>query len=233
MSEDRKLGAHLKPEQPVERLSSEGPLDQAFVVHIDQRLNVPVYLDSVLSVKDLMERCPGLGGIDMEKTVNDESIKSALSDEGYIQDDLYLNPDGKGFCASSQSARDQFGVSDEKWLTAPEELIWKSALTAQLQAKHNAITHFLNSAGAVNFGSSLSEEDRQMVARRARQLAIELKDDALSEISAGIETAQEALQQSIAQSKDEFARFVVTRKEAIDEGGFTQADFDGLYPGGR
>ncbi|MBN2292503.1 MAG: hypothetical protein JXM70_08770, partial [Pirellulales bacterium] len=120
---------------------------------------------------------------------------------------------------------------DVGWLSDPEELIWKSPLLAQIQAKYNALSHFLNSAGAVDFADSLDEDQRRLVAERARQLAAELKDDALGEINAEIEEHMAAKEKSISSSYSHFNRFVVSRKEDIEKGGLTQDELDGLFPG--
>jgi hypothetical protein len=120
-------------------------------------------------------------------------------------------------------------VADAKWIDDSRELIWKSALLAQLQAKHNAMTHFLNDPSVANFAKKMSEEDKKLVAQRARQLAAELQDTALNEITGAVGDASAKLKESVMKTKERFLRYVVTQEDAIKQGGLTEAEVNELF----
>jgi len=94
-------------------------------------------------------------------------------------------------------SQDRYGVTDAKWIDDPDELIWSTPLMAQLQAKYNAITHFINDPGAVDFLGEMSDEDKALVAQRARELAARLKDDALNDIDSKADEAGASLKNSV------------------------------------
>ncbi len=229
----KEIGVHFTPDHPVERLGSEGPLDQILGIHVDDNMDAPLLLADLSSVADLLKKCPGLGEIDLEADVDGESIREILAGEGYITADLAVNPDGASLSSFGDTNRDRFGVDDVGWLQDPKELIWKSALLAQLQAKYNALSHFLNGASAVDFGESLTPEERQAVAQRARQLAAELKDDALGEIGTRLQDADQAMRESRARTYNELKKWTVTNAKAIAAGGLSQDELDRLFPGGK
>jgi hypothetical protein len=228
-----KVGAHIKPSEPVKKIASEGPLDQMMGIHIDDNMTDPVFLQSVLNENDLFSRCPVIGNIDFDKNVGGKSLKDHLGGEDYVTDNLFLNPSGEGLQKFSEVVQDRFGVTDAKWLDDPNELIWKTPLLAQLQAKYNAITHFLNDPGAVDFEGAMSDEEKAVVAQRARELAARLKDQALNEIDRGAGEAQSKLRESVTQTKSRFSSYVVTREEAKAEGGLTEEEVSDLFQGGE
>jgi len=228
-----KVGAHIKPSEPVKKLASEGPLDQMMGVHVDENMADPVFLQSVLNENDLFKRCPVLGNIDFDKKVGGKSLKELLESEGYVTEDLFLNPSGEGLQKFAEVVQDRYGATDAKWLDEPEQLIWKAPLLAQLQAKYNAITHFLNDPGAVDFEGAMSDEEKTAVAQRARELAARLKDQALNEIDSGADAAKQALSDSVAKTKERFSSYVVTREAAKEEGGLTEEEVDDLFQGGE
>jgi len=228
-----KIGAHITPSEPVKKLASEGPLDQMLGINVDENMTDPVFLDSVLNENDLFARCPVLGLLDFDKKVGGKSLKEILASEGYATEDLFLNPTGAGLQKFSEVGQDRYGVTDAKWMDDPEQLIWKTPLLAQLQAKYNAITHFLNDPSAVDFQGNMSDEEKAVVARRARELAAKLKDDALNEIDSTAEEAKSALKDSVSKTKERFRKYVVTRQEAKDAGGLTEEEVDGLFQGGE
>lgn len=228
-----KIGAHIKPSEPVKKLASEGPLDQMLGVHVDENMTDPVFLQSVLNENDLFQRCPALGNIDFDKKVDGVSLKDLLEGEGYVTDNLFLNPSGEGLQKFAEVVSDRYGITDAKWMDDPSELIWKTPLLAQLQAKYNAITHFLNDPGAVDFEGVMSDEEKAAVAQRARQLAAQLKDQALNEIDQTADEAQVNLRQSVDATKQRFSGYVVTREEAKAAGGLTEDEVADLFQGGE
>ncbi len=228
-----KIGAHIMPAEPVKKQASEGPLDQMVGIHVDENMSSPVFLDSVLNENDLLSRCPVLGNVDFDKKLGGKSLKEVLAGEAYVTDDLCLNPSGQGLQKFAEVAQDRFGVRDAKWIDDPKELIWKSPLMAQLQAKYNAITHFLNDPGAVDFAGTMSDAEKTVVAQRARELAARLKDQALNEIDTASQGAAEQLRQSVGRTKERFMAYVVSREEAKQQGGLTEEEVSDLFQGGE
>jgi hypothetical protein len=228
-----KIGAHIKPSEPVKKMASEGPLDQMMGIHVDENMADPVFLQSVLNENDLFKRCPVLGNIDFDKKVGGKSLKELLEAEGYVTEDLFLNPSGEGLQKFADVVADRFGISDAKWMEDPEQLIWRTPLLAQLQAKYNAITHFINDPGAVDFEGAMSDEEKTAVAQRARELAARLKDQALNEIDATADEAGANLKETDEQTKQRFSSYIVTREEAKDAGGLTEGEVADLFQGGE
>lgn len=228
-----KIGAHITPSEPVKKLASEGPLDQMMGLHVDENMTDPVFLDSVLNENDLFARCPVLGALDFDTKVGGKSLKEILGEEGYVIEDLFLNPSGEGLQRFAEVAQDRYGVTDAKWMDDPGQLIWKTPLLAQLQAKYNAITHFLNDPSAVDFQGAMTDEERAVVAQRARELAARLKDDALNEIDSAADDAKAALKESVSKTRERFMTYVVTRQEAKDAGGLTEEEVNSLFQGGE
>jgi hypothetical protein len=227
-------GVRIEKGEPVERMASEGPLDQNLGISIDENQANVVFLDSVTDENDVFNRCPVVGDIDCEKGLEGKSIRSALEGVEIALSNLYLNPTGTSLADyGSGPTTDKFGVTDGKWIDEPHQLIWKSALLAQLQAKHNALAHFLNDPSVADFGKTMSDEERKLVAQRARQLAAELQDAALNEICDDVDGAGEKLKQSVASTKERFLRYVVTQEDAIKEGGLTESEVDELFEEGR
>jgi len=233
MAAKKKVGAHVVKGDAVEKLSSEGPLDQNLGIAVDENMSDCVFLGSVLDENDVFKRCPALGNIDFSKELDGESLKKILEGSDYITDNIFLNPQGDGFNKFGEAATDRYAVTDAKWMDDPEELIWKSPLMAQLQAKLNAVTHFLNDPSAVDFEGSMSDEEKKIVAQRARELAASLQDEALNMIDAETEDAKEALRGSIEASKDRFLEYTVTTEEAKAEGGLTEDEVNELFQGGE
>jgi hypothetical protein len=233
MAAKKKVGARVVKGDPVEKLSSEGPLDQNLGVSIDGNMADCVFLDSVRDENDVFKRCPVLGNIDFAKELGPETIKSLLEQASYITENIYLNPTGEGFKPFSEVASDRFAVADAKWIDDPEELIWKSPLLAQLQAKLNAVTHFLNDPAAVDFEGTMSDEDKKIVAQRARELAAMLQDEALNEIDSMTDEAAARMRESIAKSKGRFMKYTVTTEEARSMGGLTEDEVNELFQGGE
>jgi hypothetical protein len=228
-----KIGAHIKPSEPVTKLASEGPLDQMMGIHVDDNMTDPVFLQSVLNENDLFQRCPALGSIDFDKKVGGKSLKELLESEGFVTDSLFLNPSGEGLQKFAEVVNDRYGISDAKWMDDPQELIWKTPLLAQLQAKYNAITHFLNDPGAVDFEGVMSDEEKAAVAQRARELAAQLKDQALNEIDQTADEATANLRETVSETKQRFNGYVVTREDAKAAGGLTEGEVADLFQGGE
>jgi len=233
MAAEKKVGAHVVKGDPVEKLSTEGPLDQNLGISVDDHMTDTVFLGSVQDENDIFKRCPALGKLDFTQKLGGESLKSILENLDYATENVFLNPTGEGFARFNDVASDRYAVADAKWMDDPNELIWKTPLLAQLQAKLNAITHFLNDPSAVDFQGAMSEEEKKVVAQRARELAASLQDEALNEINATTESGQEQLRASIAASKDRFMEYTVTTQEAKAEGGLTEDEVNELFQGGE
>ncbi len=233
MAAKKQVGAHIVKGDAVEKLSSEGPLDQNLGIAVDDHMTDCVFLGSVLDENDIFKRCPTLGNIDFTKELGGESLKKILEGSDYITDNIFLNPQGDGFGKFGEAGTDRYAVSDAKWMDDPEELIWKSPLLAQLQAKLNAVTHFLNDPSAVDFEGSMSDEEKKIVAQRARELAASLQDEALNMIDAETEDAKGQLRETIAATKDRFMEYTVTTQEAKAEGGLTEDEVNELFQGGE
>jgi hypothetical protein len=229
----KEVGAHIKKGDPVEKLSSEGPLDQNMGIGVDDNMTDPVFLESVRDEHDIFERAPVLGTIDFQSELGKESIKSLLGSNKYVTESIFLNPTGDGFAKMDDVATDRFAVSDAKWMDDREELIWKSPLMAQLQAKLNAMTHFMNDPSAVDFQGSMSDEEKRIVAQRARELAASLQDEALNQINSEAESAAARLRETVAATKERFMEYTVTSSDAIQAGGLTEGEVDELFKGGK
>ena len=228
-----KKGAQIIKGDPVERAAEEGALDQNVNIGVDDGMSDMVLLDSVKDENDIFSRCPVSGSLDFAKQLGNDTIKALLEKLAEYTDNVFLNPTGEGFNALSEVVADRFTVDDAKWMDDPKELIWRSALLAQLQAKLNAVTHFVKDPSALDFGGSMSDEDKKIVAQRARQLAAELQDEALNEIDGKTEEATTRLQRAVENTKDRFMRYTVTTDDAIQEGGLTESDVNELFQGGE
>lgn len=228
-----KKGAQIIKGDPVERAAEEGALDQNINIGVDDGMSDMVLLDSVKDENDIFSRCPVSGSLDFAKQLGNDTIKALLEKLAEYTDNVFLNPTGEGFNALSEVVADRFAVDDAKWMDDPKELIWRSALLAQLQAKLNAATHFVKDPSALDFGGSMSDEDKKIVAQRARQLAAELQDEALNEIDGKTEEANTRLRQAVENTKDRFMRYTVTTDDAIQEGGLTEGDVNELFQGGK
>ena len=79
----------------------------------------------------------------------------------------------------------------------------------------------------------MSDDEKKIVAQRARELAASLQDEALNMIDAETEGAKENLRDSIAASKDRFMEYTVTTQEAKAEGGLTEDEVNELFQGGE
>jgi len=226
-------GVRYEKEEPVEQMSGEGALDQMLGITVDGNQKSMVFLDSVTDENDVFERCPVVGDIDVDKGPEGKSIKKALEEAPQAIRDVYLDSSGAGLTEyGSGPATDRFAVGDAKWIDNPEELIWKSALLAQLQAKHNAVAQFLTDPALLEFAKNLSEEDRKLVAQRARQLAAELQDAALNDMANSTHEQNENLKRSVMETKERFLRYVVTQEDAIKEGGLTESEVNELFEEG-
>jgi hypothetical protein len=192
-----------------------------------------VFLGNVLDENDIFKRCPSLGNIDFATELGGSSLKSILEGSDYVTDNVFLNPTGEGFNKFSDVSTDRYAVTDAKWMDDPEELIWRSPLLAQLQAKLNAVTHFLNDPSAVDFEGSMSDEEKKIVAQRARELAASLQDEAINQIDTHTEEARTQLRESVERTKDRFMEYTVTTEEAKQEGGLTEDEVNELFPGGE
>jgi hypothetical protein len=104
---------------------------------------------------------------------------------------------------------------------------------AQLQAKLNAMTHFMNDPSAVDFQGSMSDEEKRIVAQRARELAASLQDEALNQINSEAESAAARLRETVAATKERFMEYTVTSSDAIQAGGLTEGEVDELFKGGK
>jgi hypothetical protein len=226
-------GAHIVKGDPVERLSSEGALDQILGISVDDNQNDLVFLDSVTDEDDVFRRCPVIGEIDCTRILDEESIKQILDEISYLTRNLYLNSsNGTLSKYDSGSTVDKFAVSDAKWINDPRRLIWKSHLLAQLQARRNAITHYLNDPASADYTGKLSDEEKRQLSQRARQLADELQDSALKDMSSACDASVKQYQQAARSSKKRFLSYVVTDEEAIKQGGLTAPEVDELFEEG-
>jgi len=228
-----KKGAQIIKGDPVERAAEEGALDQNVNIGVDDGMSDMVLLDSVKDENDIFSRCPVSGSLDFAKQLGGDTIKALLEKLAEYTGNVFLNPTGEGFNALSEVVADRFTVDDAKWMDDPKELIWRSALLAQLQAKLNAVTHFVKDPSALDFGGSMSDEDKKIVTQRARQLAAELQDEALNEIDGKTEEAVGRLRRAVENTKDRFMRYTVTTDDAIQEGGLTESDVNELFQGGE
>lgn len=228
-----KKGAQIIKGDPVERAAEEGALDQNINIGVDEGMNDMVLLDSVKDENDIFARCPVTGTLDFAKQLGKDAMKDLLEKLSEYTDNVFLNPTGEGFIALSEAVADRFSVDDAKWIDDPKELIWRSALLAQLQAKLNAVTHFVKDPAALDFGGSMSDEDKKIVVQRARRLAAELQDEALNEIDGKADEANARLREAVNNTKDRFMRYTVTTGDAIQEGGLTEDDVNELFQGGE
>lgn len=228
-----KKGAQIIKGDPVERAAEEGALDQNINIGVDEGLGDMVLLDSVKDENDIFARCPVTGSLDFAKQLGKDTMKALLEKLTDYTGNVFLNPTGEGFIALSEAIADRFSVDNAKWIDDPKELIWRSALLAQLQAKLNAVTHFVKDPAALDFGGSMSDEDKKIVAQRARQLAAELQDEALNKIDGGTDGDYKSLRQAVENTKDRFMRYTVTTDDAIQEGGLTEGDVNELFQGGE
>jgi hypothetical protein len=224
-----KKGVRIEKGDPVEQMSSEGPLDQNLGISIDDNQSDVVFLDSVTDEDDVFKRSPVMGDIDGDKALGGKSIGQTLGEAEYLKRNVYINPSGGSLSDLSGQVVDKFGVADASWMDNTEELIWKSALLAQLKAKQNAIEHFLNDPAVANFAGNMSEEDKKLVAQRARQLAAELQDEALNEMTESTESAIDKQKESVMKTKARFLKYVVTDEDAIKEGGLTESEVNELF----
>jgi hypothetical protein len=223
-------GVRIEKGDPVERMSSEGPLDQNLGVSIDDNQSDVVFLESVTDEDDIFKRSPVLGEIDGDKEIGGKSINKTLEEEEYLKRNTYVNPKGGSLAdLGSGQTVDKFSVGDAAWMDKPDELIWKSTLLAQLKAKQNAIEHFLNDPAVANFAGNMSEEEKKLVAQRARQLAAELQDAALNEMSENLDSAVDRQKRSVMETKARFLKYVVTDEDAIKEGGLTESEVNELF----
>jgi hypothetical protein len=233
MAAKKKVGAHVIKGDAVEKLSSEGPLDQNLGISVDENMTYQVFLTSVTDENDTFKRCPALGTVDFAKKLGGKSLKEIMEGFDYLTENVYMNPTGEGFSHFNDVAFDKYAVTDAKWMEDPDELIWKTPLLAQLQAKLNAVTHFLSDPSAVDFEGSMSDEEKQVVAQRARELAASLQDEALNQINTATEDGESQLSESIMTTKDRFMEYTVTTEEAKQEGGLTEDDVNELFQGGE
>jgi|GEM_PF-3342559 len=228
-----KKGAQILKGDPVEKAAEEGALDQNINISVDEGMADMVLLNSVKDESDVFARCPLTGSIDFDKKLGKETIKALIEKISEYTGNVFLDPTGDGFKALSEVATDRFAVDDAKWIDDPKELIWRSALLAQLQAKLNAMTHFIKDPAALDFGGSMSDEEKKSVAQRARQLAAELQDEALNEIDGKTEDASARLKKSVDSTKERFMRYTVTTDDAKQEGGLTEDEVNELFQGGE
>ncbi|NIO02202.1 MAG: hypothetical protein GTO42_08675 [Candidatus Latescibacteria bacterium] len=228
-----KKGAQIIKGDPVARAAKEGALDQNINIGVDEGMSDLVLLDSVKDENDIFARCPVKGSIDFDKQLGKDTLKALLEKISEYTGNVFLNPTGEGFNALSEVVADRFAVDDAKWIDDPKELIWRSALLAQLQAKLNAVTHFVKDPAALDFVGTMSDEDKKIVAQRARQLAAELQDEALNEIDSKTDESTARLRQAVENTKDRFMRYTVTTDDAIQEGGFTEGEVNELFQGGE
>ncbi len=227
-------GVRIEKGEPVERMSSEGPLDQNLAMSIDDDQASVVFLDSVADENDIFKRSPVIGNVDGDKKLEGKSINETLSGEEYLARGVFINPGGGNLAGlGSGQTVDKFSVTDASWMDNPDELIWKSALLAQLKSKMNAVEHFLNDPAVANFAGKMSEEDRKLVAQRARQLAAELQDEALNEMNESLGAASEAEKQAVMKTKERFFRYVVRDEDAIKAGGLTESEVNELFEEGK
>jgi len=227
-------GVEIKKGDAIKRLREEGPLDQVLGISIDDDQEDMVFLESVEDEDDVFRKCPVVGSINGDEGLEGNSINETLTEAAYIARNIYINPSSKGLKELGSGATiDRYGISDAKWMDDPEELIWKSALLAQLKAKYNAVSHHLSDPSAVDFSKSMTDEDRKLVAQRARELAARLQDAALRDIAEHTEKSVDQYREAVIKTKGLFLKGVVTSDKAIKAGGLTEADVNELFEGGK
>lgn len=225
-----KKGVHFEQGEPVERLSNEGALDQVLGVSVDDTQEDIVFLDSVADENDSFQRCPVLGSIDCDAELDGKSIRQLLDEIPIEPEKLFLKSKGESFREFADGDReDAYSVSDSRWMSDPDELIWCSALLAQLKARYNAIAHFLNDPSCVDITRSLSEEERKQIAERARRLSEELQDAALNTIDRANDASRNQFRQTVAKTRKRFLRYVIKSEEAIRDGGLTEEEVNELF----
>ena len=225
-----KKGVVFEKGDPVERLSSEGPLDQNLGITVDHNDLDTVLLGGVVDEHDIFKRCPAKGTIDCDRGPADRSIEHCLSDLPSFMRDLLLCADGDELRQLDGGPRsDRFCVQDAHWLENPEQLAWSSALLAQLKARLNAVTYFLNDPSAADFTGTLSPEERKAIAERARSLSVELRDSAVAEMGVSRRGGEERYRQAVELTKERFLRSVVTQEDAVNGGGLTEAEVNELF----
>jgi len=227
------MAVRIKDSDRIELAKGEEPHDQQLSIFVDENLKGPILLDSVLNEEDMISRCPVDGTIDFTNELGGDSIKALLEDLPDVTEDIEIDPNGEGVETYGKAYSDRFAVSDAKWLKnkkSLEMLIWKSAILAQIKAKLNAIDYFKSSA--IDLNKIVSEEEKAMVAERARELSKDLIDLALAELQNKNTEAINARKESRKKTEDYLDRFCVTDKEAIEKGGLTKTEVKGLFKGG-
>ncbi len=79
----------------------------------------------------------------------------------------------------------------------------------------------------------MSDEEKKIVAQRARELAASLQDEAINQIDSDTEEAKAQLRESVERTKDRFMEYTVTTEEAKQEGGLTEDEVNELFQGGE
>lgn len=223
-------GVHFKKNEPVERLATEGALDQVLGISIDDSQKDVVFLDSVADENDLFRRCPVIGEIDYNLEIDGQSLKTLLAENPKLVRHICMKTPETALSRLEEGAiSDAFSITDARWLNDPRQLIWRSLLLAQLLAKRNAICHFLNDPSIADFSKSLCDEDRQGIAARARQLADALQDAAMNEINGANDFAKEQYHTIVEKTRQRFMRYTVGAEDSIRNGGLTKTEVDELF----
>jgi len=224
------MSVKIKDSHKIQLADGEEPHDQQLSIFVDENTKDLVLLDSVLNEADMIARNPVSGKIDLKNDLGGKSIKELLDDIPDTIEDVFTDPGGEGIESFSDANMDRIGVNDSKWLRNKELLIWKSAVLAQIKAKLTAIEMFKRDYMDLN--KMTSEEEKAIIAERARQLSAELLDMALNEIKTANDAISDSKKEAVAKTKKYIGRFIVTDKEAIEKGGLTKEEMDTLFVGG-
>jgi len=225
-----KKGVHVIKGEPVERLSSEGPLDQNLGVSIDHNDSNTIFLESVSDIGDVFERCPAIGVVDCNRGPAGKSMEQSLEGIADSAGDLYLDSEGGDLKAYSEGARtDRYCITDGDWMDNPAELAWQTPLLAQLQARFNAITHYLSDPAVANFAGRMTDEERREVAARAIALSKQLREEGWTHVQAKREGGVDQYRRSATDTKKRFMTYVVTRDDAIKSGGLSEQEVSQFF----
>lgn len=220
-----KKGAHIMPGDPVARLEGEAALDQNLGIAIDPNDRQTVLLESVTDEDDTFARCPAVGNIDASRGPAGKSIERSLEAVPEFLRKIRLRAEDGSLRDFQDGARvDQYAIRDAAWMDQPEALAWNSLMLAQLQARSNAVTHFLNEPAAADFSGQMTPEERQSVAHRARHLANELEEEALTEIAESHSAGVDAYQKAAQATRGRILEFVVTSEDGRKAGGLTEEE---------
>jgi len=224
------MGASIRKGDAVTQSGREGPLDQLFGVHTDSYREGFVLAEGVRDEEDYMRSNPAVGRIDLAEELGGESVRSCLQSHPDLTERVYLNPNHDAFDRFSEFAEDDFAIQDADWVDVPEALIWESVLLAQLKSKELALAHFASDPQSVDFSESLDEATSAALAQRARQLAEELRNEALSSIESRVVDARDRAQEAVRETEAHLRRIAT---HDVESGDLSHPDLDKLFAGGQ